>query len=121
MGRAGMETVMKYLMLVGTEEITDHLEGPDNIEEWVATNDASGARFFGDRLAPANQAKTVRIRKSGTLISDGPFAESHEAIAGFDILECDSIEEALRVAADHPMARDGVIEVRPFFDWSTEE
>ena len=112
---------MKYLLLIGTEEITDGVDGPDDIERWVAEHDASGARFFGDRLAPANQAKTVRIRKGGTLVTDGPFAETHEAIAGFDILEADSIDEAVRIALDHPMARDGVIEVRPFFDWSTEE
>jgi len=111
---------MKYLLLVGTEQITDRVEGPDNIEEWVAENDASGARFWGDRLAPSEQAKTVRIRKGGTLVTDGPFAEAHESIAGLDILECDSIEEAVRIALDHPMARDGVIEVRPFYDWSAE-
>lgn len=112
---------MKYLMLVGVEEISEPVEGPDNIEEWVDEHDASGARFFGDRLAPASQAKTVRIRKNGTLVTDGPFAETHEAIAGLDILECDTIEEALAIAEQHPMARDGVIEVRPFFDWTTEE
>ena len=50
-----------------------------------------------------------------------PFAEAHEAIAGFDILECESMEEALAVAADHPMSRGGAIEVRPFYDWSSEE
>lgn len=115
---------MKYLMTVGVEPITEPADGPDDtleIEEWVESHDASGARFFGDRLAPAAQAKTVRIRKGGTLITDGPFAEAHEAIAGFDILECDTIDEAVQIALKHPMARDGVIEVRPFFDWDTEE
>ncbi len=115
---------MKYLMTVGVEEITDPAEGPDttlDIEEWVQSNDASGARFWGDRLAPASQSKTVRIRKSGTLVTDGPFAEAHEAIAGFDILECDTIEDAVQIALKHPMAREGVIEVRPFFDWDSED
>ena len=60
----------------------------------------------------------MRIRKGGTLVTDGPFAEAHEAIAGFDILECASIEEAVAIALEHPMAREGVIEVRPFYDWS---
>ena len=112
---------MKYLMTVGVEEITDPADehgSVQEIEEWVEDNDAAGKRFFGDRLAPASQAKTVRIRKGGTLVTDGPFAEAHEAIAGFDILECDSIEEAVEIALRHPMARDGVIEVRPFYDWS---
>jgi len=115
---------MKYLMTVCVEEITDPAEDPDttlDIEEWVETNDASGARFWGDRLAPASQSKTVRIRKGGQLITDGPFAEAHEAIAGFDILECNSIDEAIEIALKHPMAREGVIEVRPFYDWDNEE
>jgi hypothetical protein len=110
---------MKYLMTVLVERIDDPAddEGRD-IEEWVADHDASGARFFGDRLAPASQAKTVRIRKGGTLVTDGPFAEAHEAIAGFDILECETLDEAIAIAPDHPMARGGAIEVRPFYDWS---
>ncbi len=110
---------MKYLMTVIVEKIDDPAEdeGKD-IELWVSEHDADGSRFWGDRLAAASQAKTVRIRKGGTLVTDGPFAEAHEAIAGFDILECDSMDEALAVAADHPMSRDGAIEVRPFYDWS---
>ena len=109
---------MKYLMLVITEPVVDGVDPVKEIERWVEDHDASGARFFGDRLAPASQAKTVRIRKAGTLVTDGPFTETHEAIAGLDILECDSIDEAVRIAADHPMAAGGVIEVRPFYDWS---
>lgn len=113
---------MKYLMLVGVEPIEDPIDLPeDDIERWVSTHDASGARFFGDRLAPASQSKVVRARRGGDLVTDGPLAESHEHIAGFDILEADSMEQAVAVALDHPMAKHGVIEVRPFFDWSTEE
>ena len=112
---------MKYLMLVATETVEDPIELPDDdIERWVETHDASGGRFFGDRLAPASQAKVVRARRSGVMVTDGPLAEAHEQIAGFDILECDSLEEACAIAVDHPMAKHGVIEVRPFFDWSTE-
>lgn len=110
---------MKYLMTVLVEPIADPAsdEGKD-IELWVSEHDADGSRFFGDRLAPASQAKTVRIRKGGTLVTDGPFTEAHEAIAGFDILECETLDEAVAIALDHPMARDGAIEVRPFYDWS---
>ncbi len=46
-------------------------------------------------------------------MTDGPFAETHEWIAGFDILECESLEEAIEVASRHPMATSGIIEVRP--------
>ncbi|MGC4175473.1 YciI family protein [Demequina sp.] len=113
---------MKYLMTVLVEPVMEPADGEArDIEEWVADHDASGARFFGDRLAPASQAKTVRIRKGGTLITDGPFTEAHEAIAGLDILECENIDEAVAVALDHPMAREGTIEVRPFYDWESDE
>lgn len=113
---------MKYLMLVGVEEVADPIELPeDDIERWVETHDASGARFYGDRLAPASQAKVVRARKSGSLVTDGPLIEAHEHVAGFDILEAESIEQACEIALDHPMAKHGVIEVRPFFDWDSEE
>ncbi|MCR6712277.1 MAG: YciI family protein [Demequina sp.] len=109
---------MKYLMTVLVEKVDEPAAGAPDIERWVEEHDASGERFFGDRLAEASQAKTVRIRKGGRLVTDGPFAEAHEAIAGFDILECDSLEQALDIAAAHPMAWGGAIEVRPFYDWS---
>ncbi len=113
---------MKYLMLVGVEPVEDPIELPeDDIDRWVETHDASGTRVFGERLAPASQAKVVRARRSGNLVTDGPLAESHEHIAGFDILEAESIEEAVAVALDHPMAKEGVIEVRPFYDWDSEQ
>ena len=53
------------------------------------------------------------------MITDGPFTESKEVIVGFDILECDSLDEAVEIAARHPMARAGRLEVRAF--WSFEE
>ncbi|MDE0572219.1 YciI family protein [Demequina sp. B12] len=111
---------MRFLMLVMTEPIDDPLPGEDDVEPWVQRHDASGARVFGDRLAPARQAKTVRLRQAGTLVTDGPFSQKHEQIAGLDVLECDSIDQAVEIARDHPMARLGVIEVRPFYNWQAE-
>jgi hypothetical protein len=49
------------------------------------------------------------------VVSDGPFAETKEAVGGFDILECDSLDEAVEIAAGHPLAQIGTIEVRPFW------
>jgi hypothetical protein len=57
----------------------------------------------------------VRIRDDEVLVSDGPFAETKEQIGGFDVLECASLDEALEVAAKHPVARFGAIDVRPFW------
>jgi hypothetical protein len=62
-----------------------------------------------------SDATTVRVRDAEVLLSDGPFAESKEQIAGFDIIECADLDEAIEVAAKHPVAAFGSIEVRPFW------
>jgi len=60
---------------------------------------------------------TTRVRSSGgkLAVTDGPFTETKEAVGGFDIIECDSMEEAVEIAAGHPVARNGAIEVRPLW------
>ena len=74
-----------------------------------------GVRLFGSRLEGVEQARTVRVKGGQLLITDGPFAETKEQIAGFDILECADLDEALEVAAKHPMAAFGMLELRPFW------
>ena len=104
---------MKYMLLVCTD-VTG--EGADlDVEPWVQDLDARGIRLMGERLRPASDATTIRVRGGEVLLSDGPFAETKEQIAGFDILECKDLDEAIEVAASHPMARNGQIEVRPFW------
>ena len=49
------------------------------------------------------------------MVTDGPFAETKEAVGGFDVIEADSLEEAVAIAAGHPVAASGTIEVRPFW------
>ncbi len=93
-------------------------EKPGEIEAWCDDVDGRGKRIVGDRLRPAATAKTVRVRGGRRQITDGPFAESKEVILGFDILECDSMEEAIEIAARHPMARAGRLELREF--WAME-
>jgi hypothetical protein len=55
------------------------------------------------------------MRGGDVLVADGPFAETKEQIAGFDIIECADLDEAIDVASRHPVARFGSIEVRPFW------
>ena len=76
---------------------------------------AKGIWVTGDQLAPPRRARTVRVRNGKTLVTDGPFAETKEAIGGFDLLECDSLEQAVEIAATHPNAQGGTIEVRPLW------
>ncbi|MEO5899923.1 MAG: YciI family protein [Ilumatobacteraceae bacterium] len=109
---------MRYMMFVATDpDLDPALEDPgeDNIEEWVTEHDASGARVLGERLRPAEDSTTVRRRGGKVLVTDGPFAESREWIVGFDVLECADLDEAIAVAAEHPMARHGRLELRPFW------
>jgi len=62
-----------------------------------------------------SDATIVRLRDKEVLIADGPFAETKEQIAGYDILECADLDEAIEVASKHPVAKFGVVEVRPFW------
>jgi hypothetical protein len=105
---------MKYLMLVVADPSLDGKEEPPlSIEEWVDQTYGTGKATVGDRLRPPADAKTIRRRNGSVSVTDGPFAETHEWIAGFDLLECDTLEEAVEIASRHPMATSGIIEVRP--------
>jgi hypothetical protein len=107
---------MQYMMFVATDAEPDEKpEQSGDIEAWLEEVERTRKRVTGDRLRPKKDAKTVRVRKGKLLITDGPFAEAKEVIIGFDILECDSMEEAIAIAAKHPMARAGRIELREFW------
>ncbi len=77
---------------------------------------AQGKLLGSQQLEPAATARTIRTRNGRTTFSDGPFAETKEMLAGFNILEADSFEEAVRIAAEFPWSRTGSIEVRPIRD-----
>jgi hypothetical protein len=85
-----------------------------SIEEWLADVDGRGKRITGDALRPVGDATTVRRSQGRVIVTDGPFTESKEWIAGFDILECDDLDEAIAIAARHPQANGGKLELRPF-------
>ncbi|CAO1658726.1 MULTISPECIES: YciI family protein [Vreelandella] len=78
--------------------------------ERLSTN---GHYLAGQALQPVETATTVRVRDGETLISDGPFAETKEQLAGFYLLEAHDLNEALQLASRIPPARLGSIEVRP--------
>jgi hypothetical protein len=67
----------------------------------------------GHPLQPESTATTVAVRDGRTLITDGPFAETHEHLGGFYLLDCRDLDEALELAALCPMAEQGSVEVRP--------
>ena len=115
---------MKYLLMVcwdreRMDAQTEPDQGAPQAEEepfpWVDDLRAQGKWLIGDQLAPPKRARSVRVRGGKKLITDGPFAETKEAVGGFDLLECDSLEEAVEIAATHPLAEVGAIEVRPLW------
>lgn len=111
---------MKYLALVYYQEsVINAMSG----QEWHDLNqecigcverlDQQGHFLAGQALQPVDMATTVRVRDGEVLVSDGPFAETKEQLAGFYLLEARDLNEALQLASRIPPARLGSIEVRP--------
>jgi hypothetical protein len=106
---------MKYMLLICADESVQVSPEQAAVEPWLAEMEDRGVRLHGDRLRPVGDATTVRVRDGETLLSDGPFAETKEQIAGYDVIECADLEEAVEVASKHPVAAFGTVEVRPFW------
>ena len=104
---------MKYLCLVYLED--EKLRAvPDN--ECVACGNGlrqSGVLVAAEALQPVQTASTVRIRNGRMSVTDGPFAETKEQLAGFYLIEARDLNEAIQMAAKIPPAREGSVEVRP--------
>jgi hypothetical protein len=104
---------MKYLCLVYLEDDKLHAV-PDR--ECLNSSDEmrkKGLLLAAEPLFPVQTAKTVRVREGRLSITDGPFAETKEQLAGFYLIDAASHDEALRIAATIPPVRTGSIEVRP--------
>ena len=113
---------MEYLLMYS--EGTDPLPydpADDNISEWVADVQARGVDEFGERLRPAQDATTVRVRGGRTLVTEGPFTEAREWVGGLNIVDCRDLDEAIELASRHPVARFGTVEIRPFMVWPDAE
>jgi hypothetical protein len=114
---------MKYMLLLYANESIE-LNTPEEQEAvaapaWFALMDemkAAGVLRSNNGLSPVANATTVRVREGKTLVTDGPFAETHEQLGGFFLLECKDLDEALRWAEKIPHAKYGSVEVRPL--WS---
>ena len=110
---------MKYLLIVGSE-------GPSAPEEvavmqreipgWDEEMERRGVLVLGRPLNLPDTAATVRVRDGQTLVTDGPFTEAKEYIAGFDLVECTDLDEAIEVAARCPVSWFKMIEIRTFAD-----
>jgi hypothetical protein len=107
---------VRYMILVCVDESVEVSPEESLPTAWVQEMDARGVRKFGSRLRPVSDATTVQVRDGEVLLSDGPFAETKEQIGGFDLLECEDLDEAIEVASKHPGAKFGTIEVRPLWE-----
>ena len=111
---------MKFLLLVCWDaKRMDAQTEPDPTETapvesfpWLDDLQAQGKWVIGDQLAPPRRARSVRVRNGKPIVTEGPFAETKEAVGGFDVIEADSLEKAVEIAAGHPVAQSGTIEVR---------
>lgn len=74
----------------------------------------------GSQLQPIATASSVRVRNGKELVTDGPFAETHEQLGGYFLIEAKNLDEALNIAARIPSAREGTVEVRPIVERTAE-
>jgi hypothetical protein len=116
---------MKYMFLIyGSEAAAAQMSQAERQQELMEYNAFSAElhkrelQFTGDALHPTTSATTVRLRSDKTMTTDGPFAETHEALGGFYIVDCKDLDEAIQVAAMIPGAKTGSIEIRPVVVWS---
>jgi len=86
---------------------------PAAVGAWCDEMDARGVRLQGHVLGPLPESRTIRIRGGEATVGDGPVSEESVHIAGFNILECADLDEALEVAARNPGAKFGILELRP--------
>lgn len=103
---------MQYVFLVRVPDDARPTAEEADPGPWWEDANRRGAWLGGDRLRGPADATTVRVREGRTLVTDGPFAEVKEQIAGFDLIEAADMDEAVALAAGHPVTRFGAIEVR---------
>jgi hypothetical protein len=111
---------MQYLLLIYSNEAETAALGAEELTrmrgeytELTKNLVASGHFKAGDRLDSVTTATTVRVRNDKQIVTDGPFAETREQLAGYYLIEAKDLDEARMIAAKLPTARHGSVEVRP--------
>src|SRR5215208_4972390 len=117
---------MKFMLLVYNDpRLVDAMHSEEfdsDMRDCLAHADhlkSDGQLLESQMLESVSTAKSVRIRNGRTTTVDGPFAEAKEVLGGFNLLEAENIDEAIRMAAEFPWAQTGTIEVRPVRDIET--
>ena len=112
---------MKYMLLIYLNEQTplSEVERQDCYAESAQLAQelhSSGKYLSANPLHPTTMATSVRVRDGKRLVTDGPFAETHEQLGGYFLIDAKDLDEALGVAGRIPMARKGTVEVRPVIE-----
>lgn len=114
---------MRYMLLIFQREGFQERPTPEELAALDHDHGAHTIRLVGERvliatclLHSSGTATTVRLRGTRLLTTDGPFADAGEQLVGFHLVDCADLEQALRIAAELPTARQGAIEVRPVRD-----
>jgi hypothetical protein len=118
---------MKYMLLIYHDE--QSWEGITDAErQQIYTEyrnlrgqlESRGQFVSGSELQPVTTATTVRVRDGKELVTDGPFAETHEQLGGYFLIEAENLDEATSIAAKIPSARTGTVEIRPLVEQVAE-
>lgn len=111
---------MKYMMLNYREEAAfanmtkeEQMQEVQEINAFVKYVRQRATIISGEPVYPTAAATTIRVRDGKTLTTDGPFAETREALAGFFLIDCKDLDEAVEIASKIPVARQGSVEIRP--------
>ncbi len=114
---------MKYMLLMYANESDATKFTPEESQALFQTWQTllkeaheAGVLVSSNGLSPIANATTVRVRDNMTLCTDGPFAETHEQLGGFFVLNCKDLDEAIQWAAKVPHAQYGSVEIRPLWD-----
>ena len=118
---------MKYMLLIYHDEQSwdalTEAERQQIYSEYGKLSEqltAKGQMLDGSELQPITTATSVRVRDGKELITDGPFAETHEQLGGYFLINVNNLDEATSIAAQIPSARTGTIEIRPLAEMAAE-
>lgn len=116
---------MKYLLMIYCDEASDAKRSKAEQDAemdayWAYTSEVKQAdpTNGGEALHPSSTATTVRVRDGKTVTTDGPYAETKEQLAGYYVVDCKNLDEAIQWAAKIPHAKIASVEVRPIVDFS---
>jgi hypothetical protein len=111
---------MKYMLLIYGDEndLTETERKECYVESTQLAHDlhTNGQYVGANPLHPTSMATSIRVRDGKRLVTDGPFAETREQLCGYFLIEAKNLDDALAIAARIPMARKGIVEVRPVIE-----